>query len=319
MQGSVPAGKLTPGKRAWRRALQTQSARTSYQYRGMWHALASILASDGWRGLYRGLGSSLLGLSHVAVQFPLYEQLKTQLVHFGAAVAPRTLLPPFGRNASDLRRVCSALFPALRAATERQERCAAELSGHPARVVLVQNMRQHLHLPARGSLTRSSRSGRRAGENGGLGRGAGEGSLSKVPTERPKARLSVFSRADVRWKCCCPGAGGANAAAHEHGDRAPAADSHGAHDPDRGGPAGLLPRARDQSAAGRASGRNDVPHLRARPALAAPPAARPATRVTRHALGLPRLIPHRRLIGRFCALVLPSVFFVRVHAANLCI
>ena len=97
---------------------------------------------------------------------------------------PAHIATRLGRNASDLRRVCSVLFPALRAATERQERCAAELSGHPARVVLVQNMRQHLHVPTRGSLTRSSRSGKRAGENGGLGRGGGEGSLSKPPAER---------------------------------------------------------------------------------------------------------------------------------------
>jgi hypothetical protein len=69
---------------------QTQSAHTTYQYRGMAHALASILSSDGVRGLYRGLGSSLLGLSHVAVQFPLYEQLKSSLLHFGTPTDAHT-------------------------------------------------------------------------------------------------------------------------------------------------------------------------------------------------------------------------------------
>ena len=106
--------------------MQTQSARTSYQYRGMWHALASILASDGWRGLYRGLGSSLLGLSHVAVQFPLYEQLKTQLVHFGAAVGPRTLLPASG--ATPPTYAASALCCSRRLERQRSGKSDAPLS-----------------------------------------------------------------------------------------------------------------------------------------------------------------------------------------------
>lgn len=46
-------------------------------------AFLSILRHDGWRGLYRGLGSSFIGLSHVAVQFPLYESLKKALLRFG--------------------------------------------------------------------------------------------------------------------------------------------------------------------------------------------------------------------------------------------
>jgi len=37
----------------------------------------SIYQTDGIYAFYRGLGASFLGLSHVAVQFPLYEYLKT--------------------------------------------------------------------------------------------------------------------------------------------------------------------------------------------------------------------------------------------------
>ncbi|KAJ2509260.1 hypothetical protein IWW47_000062 [Coemansia sp. RSA 2052] len=54
----------------------TQSAYTEYRYNSMWHAVQVIRRTEGWRGFYKGLGSSLLGVTHVAVQFPLYEHLK---------------------------------------------------------------------------------------------------------------------------------------------------------------------------------------------------------------------------------------------------
>ncbi|KAJ2776181.1 hypothetical protein H4R18_005803 [Coemansia javaensis] len=57
----------------------TQSAYTDYRYTSMWHAVRVIRAAEGWRGFYKGLGSSLLGVGHVAVQFPLYEHLKRLL------------------------------------------------------------------------------------------------------------------------------------------------------------------------------------------------------------------------------------------------
>ena len=37
------------------------------------------MKKEGWPSLYKGLGPSLLGITHVAVQFPLYEHLKTIL------------------------------------------------------------------------------------------------------------------------------------------------------------------------------------------------------------------------------------------------
>ncbi|KAJ2557824.1 hypothetical protein EV175_001115 [Coemansia sp. RSA 1933] len=55
----------------------TQSAFTDYRYNSMLHAVRIIYATEGIGGFYKGLGSSLLGVTHVAVQFPLYEQLKS--------------------------------------------------------------------------------------------------------------------------------------------------------------------------------------------------------------------------------------------------
>ncbi|KAJ2866003.1 hypothetical protein GGH94_001854 [Coemansia aciculifera] len=70
----------------------TQSAYTEYRYNSMWHAVQVIRRTEGWRGFYKGLGSSLLGVTHVAVQFPLYEHLKRWLsTPSDSAGSPRRL------------------------------------------------------------------------------------------------------------------------------------------------------------------------------------------------------------------------------------
>ncbi|KAI9476518.1 MAG: mitochondrial carrier domain-containing protein [Benjaminiella poitrasii] len=56
--------------------LMTQSERTAYRYNNTLHAFITIARVEGFRGFYKGLGPSLFGISHVAVQFPLYEKLK---------------------------------------------------------------------------------------------------------------------------------------------------------------------------------------------------------------------------------------------------
>ena len=46
------------------------------RYRHTLDAGLTIWRTEGVRAFYRGLVPSLLGILHVAVQFPLYEQLK---------------------------------------------------------------------------------------------------------------------------------------------------------------------------------------------------------------------------------------------------
>ncbi|TBU31858.1 mitochondrial carrier [Dichomitus squalens] len=46
------------------------------RYRHTLDAALTIYRTEGWRAFFRGLLPSLLGITHVAVQFPLYEHLK---------------------------------------------------------------------------------------------------------------------------------------------------------------------------------------------------------------------------------------------------
>ena len=62
--------------------LQTQGMglKTNWQrYRGTLDGLQSIIRKEGFSRLYAGLVPSFLGIAHVAVQFPLYENLKSRL------------------------------------------------------------------------------------------------------------------------------------------------------------------------------------------------------------------------------------------------
>ncbi|OTB05884.1 hypothetical protein M426DRAFT_56267 [Hypoxylon sp. CI-4A] len=45
-------------------------------YPSMWAGAAHLLRNEGWRGFYRGLGISLLGVAHGAVQFAVYDPVK---------------------------------------------------------------------------------------------------------------------------------------------------------------------------------------------------------------------------------------------------
>ncbi|KAI8807177.1 mitochondrial carrier domain-containing protein [Cladochytrium replicatum] len=55
------------------------TADTPYYYRSTWDGLRTIVRKEGVRTLYTGMGLSLLGVTHVAIQFPLYEKLKVEI------------------------------------------------------------------------------------------------------------------------------------------------------------------------------------------------------------------------------------------------
>ncbi|PWN93177.1 mitochondrial carrier [Acaromyces ingoldii] len=59
--------------------LQSGKNPATRPYRHTGDAFVQIFRTEGWRGFYRGLLPSLFGVSHVAVQFPLYEQFKSSL------------------------------------------------------------------------------------------------------------------------------------------------------------------------------------------------------------------------------------------------
>ncbi|GJF00275.1 mitochondrial carrier [Phanerochaete sordida] len=66
----------------------TQS-REEQRYKHTLDAALTIYRTEGGRAFFRGLFPSLLGITHVAVQFPFYEFLKT----YASGGAPDTLLP----------------------------------------------------------------------------------------------------------------------------------------------------------------------------------------------------------------------------------
>ena len=67
--------------------LQTQTMPAEYRmhhnhptnYSGTLDAFRTMLRKEGWRGLYAGFAPSLIGIAHVAIQFPLYEALKHEV------------------------------------------------------------------------------------------------------------------------------------------------------------------------------------------------------------------------------------------------
>lgn len=65
-----------------------EGARAPWQYSSTWDAARKMYQVEGFRSFYSGLTPALLGLTHVAIQFPLYEYLKMAFTGYGIGEHP---------------------------------------------------------------------------------------------------------------------------------------------------------------------------------------------------------------------------------------
>ncbi|KAF2766404.1 mitochondrial carrier [Teratosphaeria nubilosa] len=68
----------------------SKSSRTPWHYRNTADAARQMYAKEGIKAFYSGLGPALLGLTHVAIQFPLYEYLKSRFTGLEMGKSPTT-------------------------------------------------------------------------------------------------------------------------------------------------------------------------------------------------------------------------------------
>ncbi|WFD35270.1 mitochondrial FAD carrier protein flx1 [Malassezia cuniculi] len=57
-------------------ALEKRPGTSPQIYRGLWHGLVTTVKTDGFLGLYKGVGLACIGVSNGAIQFMVYEKLK---------------------------------------------------------------------------------------------------------------------------------------------------------------------------------------------------------------------------------------------------
>ncbi|KAL5611953.1 hypothetical protein BROUX41_000480 [Berkeleyomyces rouxiae] len=76
INGSLPPGHIPP--------------QTPWHYRSSFDAAYKMYTTEGIRSFYAGLTPALLGLAHVAVQFPAYEYMRVKFTGFGMASASAT-------------------------------------------------------------------------------------------------------------------------------------------------------------------------------------------------------------------------------------
>lgn len=77
-----PKGSNTPTSRP------TMSMNSPWHYHSTIDAARKMYTTEGLRAFYSGLSPALLGLTHVAVQFPAYEYLKTRFTGQGMGASP---------------------------------------------------------------------------------------------------------------------------------------------------------------------------------------------------------------------------------------
>ncbi|RDW57156.1 putative mitochondrial carrier protein [Aspergillus mulundensis] len=66
----------------------TEGFRAPWQYSGTWDAARKMYKTEGILSFYSGLTPALLGLAHVAIQFPLYEYLKMAFTGYSIGEHP---------------------------------------------------------------------------------------------------------------------------------------------------------------------------------------------------------------------------------------
>ena len=64
----------------------TSHARPPWQYKNTWDAAKIMYRREGFMSFYSGLTPALLGLTHVAIQFPLYEVFKEKFTGLGKGI-----------------------------------------------------------------------------------------------------------------------------------------------------------------------------------------------------------------------------------------
>lgn len=116
----------------------SDGARTPWHYNNTLDAARKMYRSEGIGAFYSGLAPALLGLTHVAIQFPLYEYLKLQFTGVGMGQAPTET--EAGQNtvgilaATFFSKVCatSATYPheVLRTRLQTQQRHAHPETAH---------------------------------------------------------------------------------------------------------------------------------------------------------------------------------------------
>ena len=63
--------------------IATSHSRAPWQYKSTWDAARKMYRNEGFLSFYSGLTPALLGLTHVAIQFPLYEIFKEKFTGIG--------------------------------------------------------------------------------------------------------------------------------------------------------------------------------------------------------------------------------------------